>query len=92
LDIKNKSLETSIGNQIIGGPVILANPRNKFDGVVRDLLLNPLFTLGSSSFSLIKSVSQVHEIPTANLVVSKFFEKVGGFPNVDYNERNIILE
>lgn len=84
--IRVSNLSANSENIAFGGPVILDPPQNLIGKAIRDLLLNPVFTLKSASFSIINK-GDVKEIPTANLIVPKiFFDRIGGFPNVDFNE------
>jgi len=84
--IRVSTLSNNLGNTASGGPVILEAPKNLIGKAIRDLLLNPIFTLRSTSFSIIRN-GAVKEIPTANLIVPKiFFDRIGGFPDVNFNE------
>jgi glycosyltransferase involved in cell wall biosynthesis len=80
------NLPTNLDSIALGGPVILDPQQSLIGKAIRDLLLNPVFTLKSASFSIIRK-GEVKEIPTANLIVPKiFFDRIGGFPDVDFNE------
>jgi len=84
--VRVSTFSADLSNIALGGPVILESPKNLIGKAIRDLLLNPIFTLRSASFSIINK-GAVKEIPTANLIVPKiFFDKIGGFPDVNFNE------
>jgi glycosyltransferase involved in cell wall biosynthesis len=81
------NLPDNLGSNVLGGPVMLDIPKASIEKAMRNLLLDPLLTLKSSSFSMIRATKGVKELSGANILVSKsFFEKIGGFSDVDFNE------
>lgn len=87
------NLPEEMNEYVFGGPVILDSPNSLLEEPMRNLLLDPFFTCKSSSFSLIRASNGVKELSTANLLISKaFFEKLGGFPDVDFNEDTLFCQ
>jgi len=87
------TLPEDLKRRVLGGPVVLDSPKNLLEEPIRNLLLDPLFTFNSSSFSLIRESTAVKELPTANLLLSKtFFREIGGFPDVDFNEDTLFCQ
>jgi glycosyltransferase involved in cell wall biosynthesis len=88
-----RSMTFDFNTTIVSGPAILFDPQNFVGTAARDLLSDPLFTLSSYTFSFGNEIKEVRDVPSSNIAVSRtLFEKIGGFPDWNFNEDSLFCQ
>lgn len=84
----------NLNSTMISGPAVLYKSDTAMGEAVRNLLSDPILTLNSCTFSFRKSRRErLKEVPASNLLISKeMFKKVGGFPDLNFNEDTLFCK
>ena len=84
------SLQVDTCSTIIAGPAVLVEANTTIGSAVKEKLSSRLFTLSSYTFSLDADQKEVKDVPSSNILVSKkFFNQIGGFPDLNFNEDGV---
>jgi glycosyltransferase involved in cell wall biosynthesis len=86
-------IHEALGSTVFAGPAVLVNAKTSVGAAARDLLSNQFFTLSSFTFSIEADQREVDDVPSSNILVSKaFFEQIGGFPDLNFNEDGVFCK